>query len=66
MDAVVLSDLQPRHVIEDAIELSNIGHVVDERCEEVLLLRVWFRMPYRPVVLEGKWTEFGDKLFVQR
>jgi len=60
VDAVVLLDFGPRHVVEDAVERPDIGDIVDEHGQQVFALVIWSGVPNRPEILKWERTELGD------
>lgn len=66
VDAGVLPDLVPRHVVEDAVEGPYIGDIVDEGVQQILAAVIWLGMPHRPKILEWKRPELCEDQLVER
>jgi len=65
VDAVVLLDFGPRHIVEDTVEGPNIGDMVAEHGQQVFALVIWLGVPHRPKILEWERTELGDDQLVE-
>ncbi len=65
VDAVAVPDLGPRQIVEDAVEGTYVGDVLDQRGQQVLVLGVGLGVPHGPPVLERERAQLGDDHLVQ-